>query len=186
MSGTATFAVFKASRKARAQLDDMASTFELVLDAGRLTRRQKALPDITMDYSEIRRIEDYGGGLSIAADSRLAAIGVSSAAENYDQLKADLTLLTGIAITSKRSVSALVRTYLPVLLVIGLFAISVMAQDRMVAASASLVLAAVVVASILVRHRSASVPRELKRGLLPSLIAAFALAARGIFLLLRH
>jgi hypothetical protein len=184
MSGTATFAVLNASRKGQAQLNDMASTFELVLDAGRLTRRQRALPEVTMDYSEIRRIEDYSRGLSITADSRL--IGVSSAVENYDQLKTDLTLLTGIAITSKRNLSTLAQTYLPVLLVIGLFAISVMAQNRIVAASASLVLAAVVVASIVIIHRSLGVPRDLKRGLLLRLIAALALAARGVFLLLRH
>ncbi len=182
LGGTATFGVFRASRKAQARLDEMQSTFELVLDAGYLTRRRKDVPDATIAYSNILQIKECGReGLSIKEDSALRSIGVPSAVENYEQLKADLVLLTGLEIT-KRNL-ALLWTYLSVVLVIGLFAVSFLVQNRLVAACASFVLAAASVAAVIVVRRNPNLPKSVRGNLVLSLLPAVFLLFRGIILL---
>src|SRR5258708_38254539 len=60
LGGTAMFGVFKASRKAQTHLDEIQSTFELVLETSHLTRHQKNVPDASLDYSNIKQIDERG------------------------------------------------------------------------------------------------------------------------------
>jgi hypothetical protein len=102
LSSVFTYAVFKASRKAQAQMDDIAETYELALDSTHVTRRLRNLADLTIDCSAIQGIEEHGTkGLIIRGDSKVRCIGVSPALENYGQLKAELVSFTGLEIQRK-------------------------------------------------------------------------------------
>jgi hypothetical protein len=182
LSGVFTYGVFRASRKAQAQLNDIAETYELVLDSTHVTRRRRNLPDVTLDYAAIRRIDEQGKqGLTIRGDSMLYSIGVPSALENYEQLKLELLSLTGLEIRHKSG--SMAQTYAALILVIGLMAISFLAPNRLLASAASFACAAVVVGANLVIRKNPNVPDETKRRLLWSWFAAFCVLLRGILLL---
>lgn len=177
-------AVFRASRKARVQLDEIASTWELVLDEHGLTRRQRSLPELTIAYTDIRNIEERGTkSLVIKRDSPAHAVGISSAVENYEQLKEDLVQCTGIKITAKRGTPTSVWTYLSLIVVGCLAGVSLLVSNRVVAALASFVLAGVMLSAIVYLYRSPSVTKDIKRRFSISFIPVVVFLIRGFFLL---
>jgi hypothetical protein len=182
LGGVCAFAVFKAARKGRSQLDNIVETYELEFDSTRVTRRLRGLSDATLDYSAIRRIEEHGPkGLTITGDSKLGSIGVPSALEGYEEAKAQLLSLTGLEIQHKSGSPA--GTYAALILVVGLMAVGFLAQNRLLASGASFACAALVLAANILARRSPNVPRELKRRLFWSWFAAFFILLRGILLL---
>jgi hypothetical protein len=187
LGATFTLAMFRGAAKARAQTEEMVATFELVLDAGRLIRRQKNLPEITLNYSDIRQIQEHGNrGLNIVGMSRLDVIGITSAVENYEQLKADLVLLTGLEIPRKSGLLAQSSGFLALVVVLSLMAVSFLAPNRFIASGASFFFAAISLVAIVLIRRSPNIPKELKGRLFLGLIPAIVLLARGVLLLRSH
>jgi hypothetical protein len=187
LGGTFTFAMFRSAAKARAQEEEVAATFEIVLDGGRLIRRQRNLPEIALNYSDIRQIQEHGNrGLIIVGTSRLDTIGITSAVENYEQLKADLGLLTGLEISRKSGLLAQSWAFLALIVVLTLMAISFLAPNRFIASAASFVLAAISLVAIVLIRRSPNIPKKLKGSLFLGLIPAIVLLARGVLLLRPH
>src|SRR5215472_7009517 len=134
LGGTFTLAIFRSAAKVRALMEEMATTFELFLDADHLIRRQRNLPEITIKYSDVRQIKENGSrGLIILGISKLEAVGITSAVENYEQLKADLVRLTGVGVTQTSGTPTQAWTYLAVLVVLGLGGVSFLASNRFVA-----------------------------------------------------
>ena len=183
----AVVSVFRGLRSAQQQLDEMASTWELVLDDRKLTQRQGKLQEITIDYAAITSIEERGTkGLVIKKKPPSFALGISSAVENYEQLRDDLVRLTRIKITTKGGTLASARTYLALIAVLGLFALSFLSPNRLIAAGASFFLAVISLAAVIYIYRSPHVANDLKRRLPISFIPAAAFLIRGIFLLFHH
>lgn len=171
------FIVWRSLRQTSRFLADAYSSFEITSDDQAWTKKQKNTPDVTLSRSEIRRVEELQGkGFRICTDDRNRNIWVPCELDGYDQLKNEVQALPGVEMVSKSA--AWLRTYLAIAALILLFAVSVLANDKRIAAGASLCVGAYLLVLFFQRYRN---PNLTSRGKRQFLWSAFV----GAFMLLR-
>lgn len=168
-------------RTTRRHLADVYSSFELSFESECVTRKQKNTSTISLPCSQISRIEEFQGkGLRICAQDRARNIWVPRELDGYEQLKAELSLLP---IEFRRLQGFWLRTYGRIGLLMGLFAVQLLATNRFVASVAALVIAAWFFRAARGYYRSADLTTHGKQQLTVTLLIGVAMLVRSVWLL---
>ena len=127
----------------------------------------------------MRRVEEWQGkGFRICSSDRNRNIWVPCELEGYEQLKAEVLALPGVEITSKSA--AWIRTYLTMAVLMLLIGLSVLATDKRIAAGASLVVGAYLVALFFKHYRNPNLTRKMKRQFLWSAFVGLCMLVRAV------
>lgn len=172
-----TFVLFRVLRQTSRFLDEAYSTFELTVADGLYTKKQKDTPDVSIARAEVRGIEEkQGKGFRIRTGERARNIWVPWELDGYEELKAELATIPGIEV--KSTPRAWLRSYIALAAFLLVFAISILATDKRVAALCNLLLAAYMFAYFVKHYRN---PNLTARGRRQILLFGFA----GVYMLVR-
>jgi hypothetical protein len=184
MGLTFIFFVFTIPRSYRQQRD-LAQSYQVTLNGDTLTRTQDGAQEINVTRSGVARItETPGKGLGIIAINSKLRFGIPATLEGYDELRKTLATWHSIqAVKPKGMYWQAVAVPLLALVLICLFAVAIVSNDKVLVTATGGIAIAMSVASALVILKSPQVDAKTKSKLWLVSIPLLALAAKIIYTL---
>jgi hypothetical protein len=181
---TIVFFIFTIPRSYRQQRE-MAESYQIILDGNTITRKQEGAQEISIPRSGIARItETPDKGLGIIGINTRLRFGIPATLEGYAELRKVLAGWHTIQPVKPRGMywQAVAVPFLALALV-GLFAVTIISNDKTLVSATGGLAVAISLASALVIYKNPQVDAKTKSRLWLISIPLLALAAKVIYTL---
>jgi len=173
VGGFMTISIFRTKKR----LENIYRGYTVIFQNDTITRSAPSMTTITLPYHEIKHIKKgTDGSFAIVGKSRFNSILIPAPIENRDRIEVLLRSIPSVSIEEKKSLIA--KLIVPLILaVLGLFAVFVLSNNKVVIFSIGIVLSAGMIYSFFIVRKSKMYDQRSKNGSWLSLFIAITILA---------